>query len=194
MQAARGAAVGQGSGGSDPGEPDPSDAGIRARPVKPRRTLLAGGAFLVCYLADQAAKALAVEHLAGRPDKELIGSVLQLRLTYNPGAAFSLGTSFTAAIACLAIAAALVVIYFAARARSVAWALALGVLLAGITGNLTDRLFREPGPFRGHVVDFLMLPNWPIFNVADVCIDVAAALILLQALRGVRLDGTREAR
>lgn len=187
MQAARGAAVGRGSGESD-GAEDP------ARPVKRRLSVLAAAAFLVCYVLDQATKALAVDHLTGEPDKHLIGPLLQLRLTYNPGAAFSLGTSFTAAIACLAIVASLVVIYFAARARSVVWAIGLGILLAGITGNLTDRLFRAPGAFHGHVVDFLMLPHWPIFNVADMCIDVAAALIVIQAFRGVRLDGSRERR
>ena len=64
------------------------------------------------------------------------------------------------------------------------------LLLAGIAGNLTDRLLREPGPLRGHVVDFLMLPNWPVFNVADICINVGAGLILLQAFRGIGIDGT----
>ena len=44
---------------------------------------------------------------------------------------------------------------------------------------------------RGHVIDFLMLPSWPVFNVADMCINVAAVLILVQAFRGVRLDGSR---
>ena len=72
--------------------------------------------------------------------------------------------------------------------------MALGLLLAGVGGNLTDRMLREPGPFRGHVVDFLMLPHWPIFNVADMCINVAAGLILVQAFRGIKLDGSRVAR
>ncbi|MCW2846585.1 MAG: peptidase signal peptidase, partial [Marmoricola sp.] len=71
------------------------------------------------------------------------------------------------------------------------WAVALGLLLAGVTGNLVDRIFRAPGPFRGHVVDFFALPNWPVFNVADICIDVAGALFVILLLRGVRLDGSR---
>ena len=66
-------------------------------------------------------------------------------------------------------------------------------LPAGVTGNLVDRMFREPSPFRGHVVDFLMVPHWPVFNVADICINAAAGLILLQAFRGVRIDGSRDA-
>ena len=62
--------------------------------------------------------------------------------------------------------------YLARRIGSVGWAIALGLLLAGVAGNLTDRLVREPGPLRGHVIDFFMLPNWPVFNVADICINV----------------------
>jgi signal peptidase II len=84
-----------------------------------------------------------------------------------------------------------VVLWFIARSRSWGWACALGLLLAGIVGNLIDRVFREPGPFRGHVIDFIALPHWPVFNVADMCINVAAVLILVLAVRGVRLDGGR---
>jgi signal peptidase II len=60
-----------------------------------------------------------------------------------------------------------------------------------VCGNLTDRIVREPSVFRGHVVDFLMVPHWPVFNIADICINVAAGLILLQALRGIAINGTR---
>ena len=86
------------------------------------------------------------------------------------------------------------VLWFARRVGTTLWAIALGLLLAGIGGNLTDRIFRDPGPLRGHVVDLFMIPHWPVFNVADVCIDVAAVLILLQAFRNVRLDGSRPPR
>jgi signal peptidase II len=78
------------------------------------------------------------------------------------------------------------------RIGTVVWAIALGALLAGISGNLTDRILRDPGPFRGHVIDFLRLPNWPVFNLADICINVGAALILLNAFRGIRVDGSRD--
>ncbi|MEO9324654.1 signal peptidase II [Nocardioides sp. C4-1] len=146
----------------------------------------------LAYAVDQVSKYLAEQHLEGRPDVQVIGEILQLHLTYNPGAAFSTGTGFTPVITIVAIIATAVVLWYSRRIGSTAWAVALGLLLAGITGNLTDRLLRDPGPMRGHVVDMLMLPNWPVFNVADVCINVAAGLIIIQALRGVRLDGTRE--
>ena len=86
-----------------------------------------------------------------------------------------------------------VVVYLARRVGTRAWAWALGLLLAGVLGNLTDRVLREPGPLRGHVVDFLMVPHWPVFNIADICINVAAGLIVLQAVRGIGIDGTRVA-
>jgi signal peptidase II len=147
--------------------------------------------FALLYAVDQATKWLAVDRLTGEPDKQLVGDVLVLHLTRNAGAAFSTGTGYTGLFSCLAIVAVLVVVWLSRRVGSAGWAVALGLLLAGITGNLTDRVLRAPGVLRGHVVDFLMLPHWPIFNVADMCINVAAALIVVQALRGIRLDGSR---
>ncbi|MDO9458343.1 signal peptidase II [Nocardioides sp.] len=165
----------------------------RGTPVGPslRRRLLFAAIALAAYAVDQVSKLLAVERLEGQPDVHVIGDVLQLHLTYNPGAAFSTGTGLTPLITAVAIGATLAVLWYSRRIGSATWAVALGLLLAGITGNLTDRLLRDPSPLRGHVVDFLQLPNWPIFNVADICINVAAALIVIQALRGIRLDGTR---
>jgi signal peptidase II len=92
-------------------------------------------------------------------------------------------------IAVFAVVAFVVVLVLARRVRTTGWAWALGLLLAGIAGNLTDRIFREPGFLRGHVIDFLQLPHWPIFNVADICINVAAALIVVQSVRGIPLAG-----
>ena len=148
---------------------------------------------IVAYAIDVATKTLAVEKLSGGADVELLGSWLVLHLTRNPGAAFSTGTEFTLVLSAIAIAALAVVVYLSRRVGSRAWAWALGLLLAGVLGNLTDRILREPAPLRGHVVDFLMLPNWPVFNVADICINVAAGLIVLQAVRGIGIDGTRAA-
>lgn len=159
---------------------------------RPRRRiglLLAIGTVL--YAVDVVTKVLAVEHLEGRGRVDLLGPVLGLNLAHNPGAAFSLGTESTFVLSLLAIAAVVGVLVMAPRVREAWWAVALGLLLAGVAGNLTDRLVRAPGPLRGHVVDFLQLPHWPIFNVADICICAAAALIIVQSFRGVALDGTR---
>ncbi len=182
MQAARGTSLSHDDSSLDDTQSVPSRAGVR---------VLLFVAFALPYAVDQATKWLAVDRLTGQPDKELLGDLLMLHLTRNAGAAFSTGTGYTGLFTALAILAVLVVLWVSRRVGSAGWAVALGLLLAGITGNLTDRLFRAPGALRGHVVDFLQLPHWPIFNVADMCINVAAALILVQAFRGIRLDGSR---
>ena len=148
---------------------------------------------VVAFAIDVGTKILAVEKLSGGADIEVVGTWLVLHLTRNPGAAFSTGTEFTLVLSAIAIAAVVVVVHFARRVGTRTWAWALGLLLAGVCGNLTDRILREPGPLRGHVVDFLMVPHWPVFNIADICINVAAGLILLQAVRGIGIDGTRAA-
>lgn len=140
---------------------------------------------------DQVSKSVALQKLADG-DVEVFGSWFVLHLTRNPGAAFSTGTQYTFLLSLVAIGAVCVVLFLSRRIGSVAWSVAMGMLLAGVAGNLTDRVFREPSPLRGHVIDFLMLPNWPVFNIADICINVAAGLILVQAFRGIRLDGSRD--
>jgi signal peptidase II len=156
------------------------------------RLVFAVGA--VALLVDVLSKRLAVRELTGKEPVEVIGDFLQLRLVLNPGAAFGAGgASVTPVISVVAIIATVVTLYFAFRVRSRGWAVGLGLLLAGVGGNLLDRMFREPGPFRGHVVDFFALPHWPVFNVADICIDSAAVLFAVLLIRGVRIDGTRHA-
>ncbi len=184
----------QAAGGTSLSPDDSSVKDAQSAPSRARVRVLLFAVFAVLYAVDQATKWLAVDRLTGRPDKELVGELLTLHLTRNAGAAFSTGTGYTVLFSCLAIVAVLVVLWIGRRVGHVGWAVAFGLLLAGITGNLTDRLVRAPGVLRGHVVDFLMLPHWPIFNVADMCINVAAALILVQAFRGIRLDGSRVAR
>ena len=182
MQAARGTSL---------SHDDSSLTDTPSVPSRARVRVVLFAVFAVLYAVDQVTKWLAVDRLTGKPDKELVGELLMLHLTRNAGAAFSTGTRYTVLFSSLAIAAVLVVLWISRRVRHLGWAIAFGLLLAGITGNLTDRLVRSPGVLRGHVVDFLMLPHWPIFNVADMCINVAAALILVQAFRGIRLDGSR---
>lgn len=147
------------------------------------------GTALVAWSVDIGTKVLAVRELSDRAPVEVLGSVLQLNLVRNPGAAFSTGTGLTPWISVFGCVALVVAIVVSRRVRTPLWGVAMGLLIAGIAGNLTDRFFREPGPLRGHVIDFLELPNWPVFNVADICINVAAGLIVLQSLRGVPMTG-----
>ena len=179
MQAARGASLTE----SDAG---PTSHHSRRRTSRNVFVLVA----LTAYTIDVVSKVWAVERLADG-DIEVLGEWFRLHLVRNPGAAFSTGEEFTVVLSLVAITAAVVVLWFSRRLGNRVWAVALGLLLAGIGGNLTDRLLREPGPLRGHVVDLFAVPHWPVFNVADICIDVAAGLILLQAFRNVRLDGSK---
>lgn len=180
MQAARGASL-------NSSETTPPATG---RPG-PHHLWLFAGIALAAYATDVVSKIVAVRSLTGEPRVPLVGDFFSLYLTYNSGAAFSFLTGHTEVLTVVAVVAVLVIGWVARRLASTGWAIALGFLLGGVAGNLTDRIVREPGPFRGHVVDFFMLPNFPVFNVADICINVAAATIVLQALRGVNVDGTR---
>ncbi|WP_374456661.1 signal peptidase II [Nocardioides sp.] len=180
MQAARGASLNS----SDPVDHDTASRGLDARLI-----FVAVG--VLAYALDLGSKEWAIRALADG-DVPLVGDWFVLHLTFNPGAAFSTGTDFTIVFTCLAMLAVVVVLWLSRRVGSIGWAIALGLLLGGVGGNLTDRIVREPEPFHGHVVDFLMLPNWPVFNIADICINVAAGLIILQTFRGISLDGSRD--
>lgn len=157
-------------------------------------TVVFGGVGLVVLFLDQLTKSLALAHLTPGEPVNVIGSLLKFNLIRNSGAAFSLGSGYTPYISVIQIAVALGVIYLSRRLGSPGWAIAFGLLFGGAVGNILDRIFREPSPFHGHVVDFLQTPHWAIFNVADMAVTSAAVLLVLQTLRGVKLDGTREHR
>ncbi|WP_298885475.1 signal peptidase II [uncultured Serinicoccus sp.] len=141
---------------------------------------------------DQATKAWAEATLTRGESVPVLGEVLQLHLTYNSGAAFSLGTGWTGVVTTVATLVSVVIIWQAFRTRSLVWGITLGLLLGGAVGNLVDRYLRPPSVGLGHVVDFIALPNFPVFNIADMGVTTAAVLIVLLSLRGYHPDGTRE--
>ncbi len=147
---------------------------------------------VVCYVADQLSKAWAVSVLSGQPPIDLVGSFLSLELVRNAGAAFSVGTGNTWVLTLIAVVVLVVVIRTSRRLGSAGWAWALGLLLGGALGNLTDRLVRDPGFGQGHVVDFIDYNGLFIGNVADIAIVSAAVLIGLLAMTGRGVDGTRD--
>ena len=181
MQAARGTSL-------NPGDDDTRPEGTEPPPRRLKAFLLVAA---VVYVIDQVTKAVAVRMLENEPSVSVIPGVLDLRFLRNPGAAFGVATSLTWLLSLAAIAVAIAVVVMASRLRNRTWALALGLLLAGAVGNLTDRIFRKPGVLRGHVVDFLEFPHWPVFNVADTALTIACLLIVLQSLRGIGIDGAR---
>ena len=146
---------------------------------------------VIVYVLDQLSKAWALGTLTNAPPQELLGTFLRLYLVRNPGAAFSVGTGSTWLLTLLAVVVLIVLIRASRRLGSTAWAWAFGMVLGGALGNLTDRLTRDPGFGRGHVVDFIDYNGWFVGNVADIAIVAAALLIGLLALLGVGLDGQR---
>ena len=147
-------------------------------------------------VADLVTKIIGVAELEGREPVRILGGLVYLQLVRNPGAAFSLATGYTWVLSLIAVGVVVVIIRVARRLRSTGWAVALGLILGGALGNLVDRIFRAPGPLQGHVVDTVSLfaPDgrvWPVFNLADACIVSGGALLVLLALLGRELDGSR---
>jgi signal peptidase II len=143
------------------------------------------------FAADLVSKTIVVATLSDRAPLRLLGGLLTLRELRNSGAAFSIGTSVTVVFTLIALGVIVAILRTARRLRSIPWAITLGLLLGGATGNLGDRLFRSPGFLRGDVVDWIELPHWPVFNVADASIVCGGVLAVLLAARGISLDGRR---
>lgn len=152
---------------------------------------------MLVLAADQFTKYLALQNLPYEQPVPVIGDFLIFYLVRNPGAAFSLGEEVTWVFTIALAAVAVVIVWLAAtRVKSRLWAVALGLLLGGVLGNLTDRVLREPGFPVGHVIDFINTP-WmmpAIYNVADIFIVSMMIGVALLVLVGLHLDGTREAR
>jgi signal peptidase II len=177
---------------ADAGTTDAGGASAGRPPRSWRLAALFGAVGLLVLGLDQLTKALALHHLTPGEPVNVVGSLLKFNLIRNPGAAFSLGTSYTPVISAVQIIVAVGVVWLSRRLGSIGWAVAFGFLFGGAVGNITDRIFREPSPFHGHVVDFLQTPHWAIFNVADMAVTSAAILLVIQTLRGVKLDGTKD--
>jgi signal peptidase II len=145
---------------------------------------------LALISVDQFTKNLAIASLKLGVNYPVLGEVLTWRLVYNDSAAFSLGLGQTWILAVIAAAATLATIWYARKITSVSWALMAGVFLAGVVGNLIDRLIREPSFGNGHVVDFIRIPlDFPVFNLADIFIVSMATLTVIRVFRGENLGG-----
>jgi signal peptidase II len=97
-----------------------------------------------------------------------------------------LATSATYFLSLLSLAAIAGIYLFARSITSRAWGIALGFLLGGICGNLSDRIFRSPYWLKGAVTDWIKLPHWPVFNLADTSIVISAATIGLLLIKNVK--------
>jgi signal peptidase II len=137
------------------------------------------------WLLDFATKSWALNSLDSRNPVKLLGDFLQLTLYKNSGAAFSLAQGATTIFTFFAISVVAVIAFYSIKITSFGWSIVLGLALGGILGNLSDRIFRAPGYFVGHVIDWIQLPNWPVFNLADSAIVVAATLAVILSIRNV---------
>ncbi|HEX4257431.1 MAG TPA: signal peptidase II [Streptosporangiaceae bacterium] len=195
MQAARRATVGNGSEPSvPPGSAATPDSAEPAEPARGRKLPVVIGVALFVLALDVVSKIIVVHELAHHAPIRVLGGLFTLVLLRNSGAAFSIGASATIVFTLIAAAVIVFILRTARKLRSLPWAITLGLLLGGATGNLSDRIFRSPGLFRGDVVDWIEWPHWPVFNLADSAIVCGGVLAVLMAILGLRMDGTREAR
>lgn len=168
-----------------------TESALTARPQTPptarRLRLLLVVAALVLGL-DVVTKVLAVKLLVPGQPVEIIGDTITWTLVRNSGAAFSMATGYTWVLTLIATGVVLGIIWMGRRLVSLWWALGLGMILGGAVGNLMDRFFRSPGPLRGHVVDFLSVGWWPVFNVADSAVVCGAVLLVGLSMFGFDFD------
>lgn len=181
---------------ADIAETPPTSVG-EIDPARRRRSLIVLFSVAVgVVIVDQLTKHWVVSTIlpritSGEGPIELLGGFLKLTYTENTGAAFSMGTGYTWIFTLIAAIVVVVIVRSSRRLGSIGWAVALGGLLGGATGNLIDRLTRPPGPGLGYVVDWIQLPYFAVFNVADMCIVGSAAFMVLLSLRGVEFSGSR---
>lgn len=160
------------------------------RPKGPRRVGVLLVVAVLAFLIDLGSKLLVVARLENHAPIKVIGDVVTFQVIRNSGAAFGMGQALTVVFTMIASAVIVVIWRIARRLYSLPWAIALGLLLGGALGNLTDRLFRAPGVFRGHVVDFISVQHFAVFNLADSAIVCGGILVVLLSFRGSNPDGT----
>ncbi|MFD6273110.1 signal peptidase II [Nocardia asteroides] len=183
--------------GDDTAAPAP-DAAPEAtgtkKPAGPRRLTTLLIIAVVLFGLDLLTKCLAVAFIDPGESVPIIGDFARFTLVRNPGAAFSMATGMTWLLTLIAAAVVIGVIRIGRTLRSLWWAIGLGMVLGGALGNLVDRIFRYPGPLQGHVVDFVAVGWWPVFNVADSAIVCGAILLVALTVFGFEPDGTRSGR
>ncbi|MEV1062207.1 signal peptidase II [Streptomyces sp. NPDC050263] len=161
-----------------------------ARPKGKRRIAVLFTVAAFAYVLDLVSKMIVVAKLEHHAPIEIIGDWLRFEAIRNAGAAFGFGEAFTIIFTVIASAVIVVIARLARKLYSLPWAIALGLLLGGALGNLTDRIFRAPGVFEGAVVDFIAPKHFAVFNLADSAIVCGGILIVLLSFKGLDPDGT----
>ncbi|ANH91090.1 MULTISPECIES: signal peptidase II [unclassified Streptomyces] len=172
------------------GAPKESGAAADGPPRGRRRVGVLFAVAAVAYALDLVSKILVVAKLEHHAPVRIIGDWLQFQMIRNSGAAFSFGEAYTVIFTVIAAAVIVVIVRLARKLYSLPWAFALGLLFGGALGNLTDRIFRSPGVFKGAVVDFISPKHFAVFNLADSAIVCGGILIVLLSFGGRDPDGT----
>ncbi|WP_225652922.1 signal peptidase II [Streptomyces pseudogriseolus] len=175
--------------GAEPAGADGTTAEAQ-RPCGRRRIAVLFAVAAFAYLLDLVSKMIVVAKLEHHEPIEIVGDWLRFEAIRNAGAAFGFGEAFTVIFTVIAAAVIVVIFRLARKLYSLPWAIALGLLLGGALGNLTDRIFRSPGVFEGAVVDFIAPKHFAVFNLADSAIVCGGILIVLLSFRGLDPDGT----
>ncbi|GGV39835.1 lipoprotein signal peptidase [Streptomyces longisporoflavus] len=179
------------AGQDEAGDESAEQASPDEKPGRGKRKILVLFAVAVlAYAMDLISKMIVVAKLEHHEPIEIIGDWLQFNAIRNAGAAFGIGEAFTVIFTCIAAAVIVVIARLARKLYSMPWAIALGMLLGGALGNLTDRIFRAPGVFEGAVVDFIAPKGFAVFNLADSAIVCGGFLIVILSFRGLDPDGT----
>lgn len=160
-----------------------------SRRIKARYAVVLLVCAVTAYILDQLTKIWVVSTMVEGQIIPVVPPLLSWHFIRNPGAAFSIGTNVTWVFTIVMILVAVAIIAQIRKVASWGWSVSLGLVLGGATGNLTDRLFREPSFAQGHVVDFIALPNFAIFNIADSAVVSGVVLVCILTLRGVGMDG-----
>jgi len=176
--------------GGLPAEPAPGQEPV-AGAGRRRRVLVLIGVAAFAYLLDLLSKMWVVRSLEHHRPIDVLGHYLRLDAIRNAGAAFGMGQGMTIVFTVIAVGVIVVIARLARKLYSLPWAIALGLLLGGAFGNLTDRIFRTPGGFQGRVVDFIAPEHFAVFNLADSAICCGGVLIVLLSFQGIDPDGTR---
>ena len=140
------------------------------------------------WAIDFATKNWAINYLEDQNPRKIFGNFLQLTFAKNSGAAFSFATRGTILLTIFSIVVILAIGYWSPRLTSRRWGLVLGFVLGGTLGNLSDRIFRangRTGVFKGEVIDWIQLPHWPVFNLADSSIVIAALIASYLSIRNI---------
>lgn len=176
--------------GADGAEPQqPAEGSTRADRGRKKVLALLVVAVLA-YLLDLISKMIVVAKLEHEEPIEIFGDWLKFDAIRNAGAAFGIGEAFTVIFTAIAAVVIIVIVRLARKLYSLPWAIALGLLLGGALGNLTDRIFRAPGVFKGAVVDFIAPAHFAVFNLADSAIVCGGILIVILSFKGLDPDGT----